>query len=326
MNIFKRKPDNKEGRVLRIVGFAPDTLHEAFVDVDKNVEIWAINNLFDNQTVRENIGRVTRWFNIHSRQVTGEISGGTAEGRRQIEYLNTLNIPVYVQELWGDIKNEVLFPAEEIIAYFKGIVDKAYFSSTVSWLLAFAIYEAYQECGGDWSKFKWSRIEVYGVNMGMGWRKGIENEYSVQRPSCEWILGIIHGLQMAGAKTELYIPQKSTLLNYYNNYGYETAEEHAFVTHALERRRFITAQIEEFENRKRGIVSSFNAQMSQLEAQINVMKGSLTESDYLLSSWVHISEGWDIEKLNDIETLKTMNAGLAEENKKLVEIIRGGEN
>lgn len=326
MSVFKRKPDGKKGKVLRILGFAPDTLPEAFVDVDDNVEIWGINNLFDSQIVRDNIKRFTRWFDIHSRQETPEFTANTQDGRREIEFLNTLNIPVYVQELWGDVKNEVLFPAQEIIEFFKSNFDKAYFSSTASWLVAFAIYEAWKESEGDWSKCKWSRIEIYGVNMGMGWRQGIENEYSVQRPSCEWILGIIHGLKMAGASIDLYIPRKSTLLNYYNNYGFETEFEHRFVVHANERRAYLKAQIDAIEERKRVMASSFNQQMAQLEAQLNTMRGSLTESDYLRSAWVHVNDGWDIEKLNDIETLKEMNAGLAEENKKLVEIIRGGEN
>ena len=65
-------------------------------------------------------------------------------------------------------------------------------------MIALAIYEKYDV------------IELYGVDM------SVDTEYSVQRPSVEYWLGIAKG---KGIKT--YVPTGSTLLKSFGRYGYD---------------------------------------------------------------------------------------------------------
>lgn len=278
-------------KTLRILGYAPSTLHEAFIDIDGDVEIWGINSLYNDPIVRENLNRFTRWFDIHSRRDNAGVSAENMAGKVHISTLNNLDIPIYVQELHGDIKNETLFPAYEIVQFFRETLGmNPYFSSTASWEMGFAIYEGFKDAGGDPKKFKWNRIELLGVDMAMGWRDGIQNEYSYQRPSCEWLIGLIQGLHLVLPNVEFYLPEKSTLMKYQNFYGYETAQENNFVLHLKERSKYIKGQIAGLESQKAELINQYTQKLRDVESSIIAMNAVKSELDYELSQFVHPAE------------------------------------
>lgn len=306
-------------KTLRILGFADTTLGEAFVDSPSgDVEIWGINHMYQAQIVQKNMGRFTRWFDIHSRADNKNLDGSDPAGRAHIEALSALDMPVYVQKIHGDIENEVYFPAHEILNFFENTLNiKPYFASTATWMVGFAIYEAWQECGGDWKNFKWKSIELYGVDMAMGWNHGIQNEYSYQRPSCEWIIGVLQGLRMSGVEVDFYLPKKSSLFKYYNNYGYETQENNEYVNHLTTRQKSIRSQIEELRTAGQRLDADYSRQKQIIDTNLNRMQAVLAELDYQLSSFVHAQDGFELYKLQNIELLQEQNAKLAKENESL---------
>ena len=92
-----------------------------------------------------------------------------------------------------ELPESVFYPVEKIVEVFG-----PYFSSTISWLIALAIYEGCDELG------------LWGVDM-IG-----EGEYNYQRAGCEHYLGIAKG---KGIKVTL--PPQCPLLRAERMYGFE---------------------------------------------------------------------------------------------------------
>ncbi|MCP3680259.1 MAG: hypothetical protein GY782_08440 [Gammaproteobacteria bacterium] len=172
---------------------------------DPEFEIWGVNNLF--LTMPPDKYRWTRWFEIHP--INFNVEQGiwyrrwdqAFRGQKvndYICYLMNLPIPVYMINQWTEIPNSYAYPIEEICKMF----PRKYFTNTISYELALAIYEGFEE------------IHVYGVDM------SVAGEYSYQRASCEYLLGHIEGM---GRK--LYIPPQNDLLKTRFLYGWEEREE-----------------------------------------------------------------------------------------------------
>ena len=110
-----------------------------------------------------------------------------------LERLNKLNVDVYMQEKCDEVKRSVKYPLKKVKSEFGD-----YLTNSISYMLALAILENFEE------------IHLYGVNM------SVNTEYSHQRPSCEYFLGIARG---RGIK--IHIPKESDLLKSNFLYGYE---------------------------------------------------------------------------------------------------------
>ena len=175
-----------------IVGFTPSRDQAPYRNLD--YDIWCLNDLFTS------IPRFDRVYQIHSRQ---SIDTHTTRGEKEtyIKLLRELNVPVYMVEAYPDIPNSVAFPLEEIKAHF----GYSYFTNSVAYMIAHAIYEGYKE------------IHIYGVDM------AVQGEYFHQRPSCEFWLGIA-----VGRGIKLYLPNESDLLKTRFLYGFQEDEEAAF--------------------------------------------------------------------------------------------------
>ena len=172
-----------------IVGFAPSSMtdvRQLFGDPD--FEIWAINQLYIAfPAITEN---ATRWFQIHHRHSYDQ----AARDHKHHDWLAEQNrFPIYMQVKESDIPMSIEFPKDEITDHFG-----RYFTNSISWQIALAIYEGFEA------------IHVYGVDMAQN------EEYSEQRPSCEYFLGWARG---AGIK--VYIPDKSDLCKTTWLYPYE---------------------------------------------------------------------------------------------------------
>jgi hypothetical protein len=168
---------------------------------DESFEIWGVNNLY------MLIPRATRWFEIHQITQNGKnyLRRGSLDfrGQKVDEYLEQLgiwtkekNCPVYMQQKWDIIPTSIIYPLQDITTKFGG-----YFTNTVSYMLALALHENFDE------------IHVYGVDM------AVSGEYFHQRPSCEFFLGIAVGL---GKK--VYIPPEADLLKTRFLYGFHETE------------------------------------------------------------------------------------------------------
>lgn len=307
---------------LALVGFAPTTLYLTN-DLDETWEVWGMNELYQLgiPEVAKQVGKTlnnskfTRWIEIHSRAkdkqgkaYCDDVNIETPQGKNHISNLNNMPFPVYMRgedmEKFKDVKNAVAFPWKEIVRFF----ERKYFTNTVSWMIGLALYEAFKECGIDVSKpcsealkgnqdklknFKWKKIAIYGVDMAVGWYKrsngddALQNEYASQRPSCEWVIGIVDGLKMAGVDIDIVIPSKSSLLKKFSLYGFEDVDNddvNQMKIDKLERLDFVIGRIEQIKAQANQLQLQANQQISNLNQQILVMQGTKQEIELQLSS------------------------------------------
>lgn len=120
-----------------------------------------------------------------------------------LERINKSNIPTYMVQAVPQIPKSITYPLKEIQEWVKHPKLKRFFSSTISYMIAFALYSGY--------KF----IELYGVHMSHE-----EEKYSIQRNSCEAWLN--YGL---GLGVDYWIPDQSSIMALPYMYGYEQEKD-----------------------------------------------------------------------------------------------------
>ena len=198
------KLEVKKKTKVAILGFTATNKMAPFNDPE--FEIWTVNNLY------RFVPRQDRIFELHTReQIAAEPVHGVS-GATYIDELATMKIPVYMQERYPDIPSSVKYPLDKMIEEFgierSNVNHKpdAYFTNSISFMIALAIYEGFKE------------IHVYGVDMAIG------VEYIEQRPSCEYYLGIARG---RGIK--MFLPIESDLLKTRFIYGYDDIRKDAWM-------------------------------------------------------------------------------------------------
>ena len=136
-----------------IVGCADSKNMAPFLD--PSYEIWGVNNLFVTQLPN---ARYDRWFEIHNIEYNGknwsrreslDFRGQTVDD--YVKSLARLPFPVFMQKEWSQIPNAVEYPLKEILDTFGD-----YFTNTISWEIALAIYLGFEE------------IKIVGVDMAVG--------------------------------------------------------------------------------------------------------------------------------------------------------------
>lgn len=193
-----------------IVGYSMNRNKAPFND--ESFEIWGLNDLY------KHIPRYDRWFQLHTANEVERRHFESVESRdnweTHLECLKQMTCPVYLQEYHPEIPHSIKYPLEDILAHFgRCFVEPdhaAYFTNSVSYMIALAIYEGFEE------------LHIYGVDMATSF---IDNEYSHQRPSCEFWLGMA-----AGRGMKLHIPKETDLLKTRFLYGYEDEKKHTFET------------------------------------------------------------------------------------------------
>lgn len=147
------------------------------------------------------------WFEIHQFHFDGNnfFRRGKIDfrGKKVNDYLaelDSLGIPVFMQQKWPQIKNSVVFP-------WKPIVNKygTYFTNTISWQIAWGLEMGYKKIG------------IWGVDMAVG------EEYKAQRASCEYFIGLARGMGV-----EVYIPPEADLLKSRFMYAIQELQEDDF--------------------------------------------------------------------------------------------------
>jgi len=173
-------------------------------------EIWGLNDLY------KHIPRHNRWFQLHTQQEVdtrhAENPGARDTWEDHKKVLQDMDCPIYMQDVNPDIKASVKYPLQEIFDHFALCFtnpdDAKYFTNSISFMIALAIYEGFEE------------IHVYGVDMAT---TAYDSEYAHQRPSCEFWLGMA-----AGRGIKLHIPTTSDLLKARFLYAYEDEKKHAY--------------------------------------------------------------------------------------------------
>ena len=187
-----------------IVGKAPASQQLAPYG-DESWEIWSLSD------APKEIPRWSRHFELH------DIEGNTAGDPRTRKdkwgpYWEFLKKdhgkPVYIQRPHPEVPHGIVFPMHEVKSAFP-----AYFTNTVSWLIAYAICIG---CQDDESQPLLTDLALYGVDMA---QHGIDgrSEYAHQRPSCEFFLGIA-----AGKGIRVHVPDSSDLLKARRLYAFDS--------------------------------------------------------------------------------------------------------
>lgn len=220
-----------------IIGKAPDSMLAAPYG-DPSWEIWTLNDTNHQQQVP----RWDRHFEIHPIELTKapEYRGYFADWLSQPHG----DRPIYMQEKFAEVPNSVRLPIGEITQRF----SRAYFTNSVSWMMAWAIMEGASEIG------------LWGVNMaqfGVGGR----SEYAHQRPSCEYFLGLAEGLGI-----KVWLPEVCDLLKARNLYGFDW--NHQEIKH-----RARTKEL-------RGRLAHHEQQQQAHERHFFYLKGALDQADY----------------------------------------------
>lgn len=220
-------------RKIAILGYATPSLWRAPFN-DPSWEIWGLNQLYTQ------IPRWDRWFELHSREVCERIPDSAAYAK----WLKEQTKPIYMIQQYTDIPACVPYPKDAILKQFGG-----YFNNTISWQIALALHE-----GVD-------RIGLYGVDMAIG------TEYSHQRPSCEYFIGMARGMGV-----QVDIPVECDLLKTAYLYGFEDEPE------VLLR---LQSQREELRTRQR------QAQAAKADAQHieSYNQGAIDSFDMVLKNW-----------------------------------------
>lgn len=174
------------GRKVAIVGSADTSRHLAPCD-DPSWEIWTLNDM------GPLLSRIDRLFEIHSRAI---LESEADQISHEIEWLKANDtVPVYMAEPCDWVPMAVEFPTDVLVKEYG-----TYFTNTVSWMMALALYEGVDVIG------------LWGVDM------AASSEYAAQRPSCEYFIGLARGRGV-----EVYIPPQSDLLQCAELYGLETS-------------------------------------------------------------------------------------------------------
>lgn len=166
---------------LAIVGYATSSRDLAPFE-DPEYDIAGLNQLY------RFIPRANIWFDIHRNWEEGNVEGTDHRG-----WLSSCGMPVVMSIPDWTIPTAVQFPLDRAIA-----IGADYFTSTISYMIAWAIDQGYEE------------VALFGIDLIVG------TEYEAQRQCAEFWLGIAHGRGMT-----VRIPPQSALLKHSHRYGYE---------------------------------------------------------------------------------------------------------
>lgn len=253
---------------IALVGFT-SSLHDAPWG-EPDWDVIGCNNL--HKTIPDLWPKATGWFNLHR---WAESTPGAADGIREdtehVEWLKQVPFPVW---LFPDVIEAAAaeghvfptaqpFPFRELLDAFRGrLAGWRYFTNSVAWMTAWAIIRLQEIDGTD--------LGLFGIDMSAG------TEYSAQRPSCEYWLGIAEG-----AGLNVTIPQRSDLLKCLYLYGVDDDGVGDFLRKMRER-------IAEMEQRLEACNQQWEHHRQQMELtryQQHQFAGALEDAKYAVNVW-----------------------------------------
>jgi hypothetical protein len=184
-----------------------------------------------------------------------------------LDFLNKITCPLYTLKQWDFIKNpnQIPFPFDGVCEWFKirGHIGYKYFTNSISWIIAFAITEGFEE------------IHVYGVDMAVDSDPNGNAEYGYQKPSCEYWLGVAEKYCK-----KVYIPETSDLLMCPQRYAIDQDNE---------RYVYVKKQMDVWKNlnkQEQQQLSQLQNQMRQIEANIVSRNGAISGYQTLMKKRV----------------------------------------
>lgn len=195
----------KKKDIVCIIGFAPSWNQAPFGR--KDIDFWGLNELYIYLNKFQIKQKFSAWFEIHDIK-----NSPSKQSPKHQEFLKNCSIPLITQQHWPEYPSSIAYPRQEV----KDMVNKHFviddihcgfsdYSNQISWMIALAIYLKYDE------------IMVYGVDMAQS------GEYSHQRASCQFFLGLAAGLGI-----KIYIPKTCELMKAGADYGFNTDNKNRF--------------------------------------------------------------------------------------------------
>lgn len=180
-----------------IVGFTSSRAEAWPLLDDPEWDVWGMNNLHAQPEVPP-AARFDRWWDLHpaddimkDAQHAAWLASG-ADG-----------VPVQVWQARPEWPTSLTFNKAEVVERFG-----RYFTNSVSWMLSAALLQIMSQSPDGIVPPEGAAIAVFGIDMAQG------GEYSAQRPSCEYHLGIA-----VGRGIEVILPPTSDLLQCAEMYG-----------------------------------------------------------------------------------------------------------
>jgi hypothetical protein len=173
---------------------------------DDRWEVWGITQIYKMHQKLAQMGTSadyrTRWFEIHGASKWKH--DGLQDYYKWLAHAAKNRFPVYVKEANEKVPDATVYPREEILEF---LGTNPYITCTCSWMLALAIYELTEEvelANGETHRIAipGAKIGIWGIDM-MVADATFGQEYSYQRPSVEYHLGIAKGYGI-----ELVIPDE----------------------------------------------------------------------------------------------------------------------
>lgn len=193
-----------------------------------------------------------RWYQLHDIDEHHKDDRDEHIGWLRGSKLPIVMWPEHIEKYGDEIPNAVPYPKTEVLAMFG-----KYFTNTVSWMIAHALYEGRKNVG------------VFGVDMAQ------DSEYGHQRPSCEYFVGWARGMGV-----NVHIPDTSDLLKAPFLYGVESG--------GMLRTKMVNRQ-KELTERK----ANLEGQANQVQAALHQVLGALEDTQYWLRAWTMEGIGGD---------------------------------
>lgn len=241
---------------IAIVGKAPSSIRLAPYE-DESWEIWGLSNA----AFAGEVPRWNTWFELHNlddgHKRWAQACPGYWSWLKQ-DHGEGKRIFVGRESYLAIIPNGVAYPWQRVFERFG-----RYFNNSISEMIAIAIMEGATELG------------IWGVDMAQSdpvLHNG-NSEYQHQRPSCEFILGMVRAMGI-----KLHVPNESDLLKCHRVYAYEDAANDGLRVKLIARKK-------ELQERHAQAVDQMNAHKRELEQwRLNCAKfeGALEDLNYIL--------------------------------------------
>lgn len=202
-------------------------------------DYWACSPVITQPSAQPHLKKISVMFEMHPMEYWIKI----------IDRLNNTDIPCYMHQRNPHVKKSMTYPLRQIQAMVLNSKLQKYFTSTISYMIAMAIY------------LKYKRVEMWGVHM------SAEEEYGDQRQACESWLAFADGRGI-----ETYIPEQSEIFKCPYLYGYE--QEHNIVIQARHRNQGLTNGLKKLE-----------ADLERLKIDINMQKGAIRNNDHWIRTY-----------------------------------------
>jgi hypothetical protein len=243
-----------------IVGFAPSSMQLAPFG-DESWEIWTLNNIY----TAFDLPRWDRWFELHKNfreyppyhdvrlDATSIVRGDSRPVVKKLDHLEWLKgqspeRPIYFLKEELDIPACRPYPLDEVKKWCESKGYKAYFTNSISYMIAIAIMDGYKSIG------------IWGVDM------AANGEYQHERPSVEYWIGLAQGMGI-----EVVLPKETELLKA-RFYGFE--DDSDFMKKAQ------TRYAELMGNHAKAMQQSADAQ-----AAAHYFRGAAEDAQYFITNW-----------------------------------------